>query len=307
MRVAFMGTPQFAVPSLEALLGSRHEVVVVVTGEDKPAGRSLRITETPVKLAAKQHGLPILQPVDLKDPFFARAFAGFNADVCLVVAFRILPPRIFSTPAMGSVNLHPSLLPQLRGAAPINRALMRGVTRTGVTTFKIERKVDTGNILLQESVDIHPEDDAGNLAVRLAEVGAMLSVRTLDELEEGTLEPRSQEGEVTTAPKITREMCLIDWNRKADEIHNLVRGLAPSPAAFSRLGDRILKVFKTVLLSENTSASPGVITIRDENRLFVSTGEGSLEVIELQLEGKRRMKAEDFLRGAKLSSGTELG
>ncbi len=307
MRVAFMGTPQFAVPSLEALLKSRHEVIVVVTGADKPAGRSLRITETPVKLVAKQHGLPVLQPTELKDPFFARAFAGFNPDVCLVVAFRILPPRIFSAPALGSVNLHASLLPQLRGAAPINWALMRGLTSTGVTTFKVERKVDTGNILLQEAVDILPEDDAGNLAVRLAEVGAKLSVRTLDELEEGTLVPISQEGEVTTAPKITREMCRIDWHRKADEIHNQVRGLAPSPTAFSKLGDKVLKVFKTAILSEGTGGSPGVITIRDDNRLFVSTGDDSLEIIELQLEGKRRMLAEDFLRGAKLSSGTELG
>jgi len=307
MRVAFMGTPQFAVPSLEALLASRHEVAVVVTGPDKPAGRSRRMTETPVKRSAKRRGLPVLQPHDLRDPFFAKALAGFDPQVNLVVAFRILPPVIFNTAALGSVNLHASLLPQLRGAAPINWALMRGQTSTGVTTFKIERKIDTGNILLQEPVEILPDDDAGSLAERLSKIGAKLMLKTLDGLEEGRLKPTPQRGEVTDAPRITRETCRIDWRREAEVIHNQVRGLAPVPGAFSRLGDRIIKIFRSVPHSDLPGNVPGEVSHTEENGFFVGTGCGCLEILELQLEGKRRMKAGDFLRGKQVHAGTKLG
>lgn len=307
MRVAFMGTPEFAVPSLKALLASRHDIVVVVTGVDKPVGRSLKITESAVKRFARQHDLTVLQPLELNDPFFIRALAGFRPDICLVVAFRILPPDVYNIPQFGSVNLHASLLPELRGAAPINWALMKGLTRTGVTTFQIDRKVDTGNILLQEPVDIEPDDDCGSLADRLSEAGARLAVRTLDELEDGKLKPVIQTGNITNAPRITRDTCRIDWNLPAEKIHNRVRGLSPSPGAFCKLVKKIVKLFRTVPHISAPPGEPGTVQLTDDGRLYVSTGEGSLEILELQIEGKQRMSAAEFLHGRQLQSGTKLG
>ena len=306
MKVAFMGTPEFAVPSLEALLRSEHEVVVVVTGADKPAGRSLKITETPVKEKAKMYGLPILQPVEFQDPFFYRALAGFHPDINMVVAFRILPPVIFNLPPKGSVNLHASLLPCLRGAAPVNWALMRGHNKTGVTTFLIEQKVDTGNLLLQKQVDILPDDDSGTLAGRLAEAGAMLVVETLDGIARGTLEPNPQVGTVTTAPRITREICQIDWNREAEEIHNQVRGLSPNPGAFCVVNGKVLKIYKTAVLSAWGVSRPSAVVQASGERLIIGTGSDYLEILELQIEGKRRMPAAQFLRGNSFKPGTKL-
>lgn len=201
MRVVFMGTPEFAVPSLEAILKSNHELVAVVTGVDKPVGRSRKLTETAVKRVAKKHHLTILQPSELKDPFFIRALAGFNPDVCVVVAFRILPPEVYQLPQFGCINLHPSLLPQLRGAAPVVWALINGLTETGVTVFQIERKVDTGEILTRKKVAIKKDDDAGSLSERLSVIGAGLIVETLDKLETGTVHPVRQKGEHTLAPR----------------------------------------------------------------------------------------------------------
>ena len=307
MRVVFMGTPEFAVPSLEAVFASRHEVVAVVTTADKPSGRSLRMTESPVKKAARRYELPILQPDELRDPFFIRALAGFSPEVFLVVAFRILPPEVFSIPPFGCINLHPSLLPELRGAAPINWALMRGLSRTGLTTFLIERQVDTGDILLQEPVDIKPDDDAGSLSARLAELGAQLCIRTLEGLEAGELKPGPQKGEVSTAPRLTRDTCRIDWNRPAVEIHNQVRGLSPTPAAFTTLNQKTVKLFCTKPLDDFGDGEPGTVAGEVDDMLAVYTGREALGIIELQMEGRRRMNAGEFLRGKSILPGTSLG
>lgn len=301
-----MGTPEFAVPSLEAVLSSRHEVVVVITGPDKPVGRSRRLTENAVKRVVREHNIPILQPSELRDPFFIRAFAGFNPDICVVVAFRILPPEIFSLPPLGCINLHPSLLPELRGAAPIAWALIRGMTETGVTIFQIERKVDTGGILLQKKVDIRDDDDAGSLSKRLSRNGADLIVETLDRLEAGNLDSVSQQGESTSAPRITREICKINWNLSAVDIHNLIRGLSPAPGAFSILDGKVLKIFRTYPHPEMESGDPGTVILTDKTTMYISTGEGCIRIMELQLEGKKRMAVEVFLRGHQLLDGTKL-
>ncbi len=307
MRVIFMGTPEFAVPSLEALLDSRHEVTAVVTGVDKPSGRSLQISESAVKRAARRHELPLLQPDDLRDPFFIRAMTGFSSDVCLVVAFRILPPEVYNIPSLGCVNLHPSLLPELRGAAPINWALMNGLPRTGLTTFIIERRVDTGEMLLQEPVDIEPDDDAGTLSDRLADLGARLVIKTLDRLETGELTPRPQTGDVTKAPRLTRDTCRIDWSRPAEELHNQVRGLSPTPGAFTILNRKVLKILRTRTLEDVGNGEPGLVVGEIEDTLAIWTGSGVLGIVELQMEGRRRMTAGEFLRGKSLPPGAKFG
>ncbi len=301
-----MGTPEFAVPSLEAILKSRHEVVVVVTGPDKPVGRSRKLKETAVKQVAKRHRLSVLQPSELKDPFFVRALAGFSPDIIVVVAFRILPPEIFKLPRLGSINLHPSMLPELRGAAPIVWALINGMTETGVTIFQLERKVDTGGILLQKKAIIKEDDDAGSLSERLSETGAGLIIKTLDRLETGTIEPVQQKGEPSLAPRITREICRIDWNWSAVRIHNLIRGLSPDPSAFSMLDEKIIKIFKTIPHPDLDSDDPGRVILPDKESMHISTGEGCLEILELQLEGKKRMVINNFLRGCKVEHGTKL-
>lgn len=306
MRVAFMGTPEFAVPSLKALAASRHEIVVVVTGADKRAGRSLKMTETAVKRLAGQLGLPLLQPTDLNDPSFISSLAGFDPDICMVVAFRILPPEVYELPPHGSINLHASLLPELRGAAPVNWALMRGYTRTGLTTFQIRRKVDTGAILLQQPVEILPDDDAGSLSARMAETGAELIIRTLDDVASGKTHPIQQDGKATKAPRITPDTCRIDWSWSAVKIHNRVRGLSPSPGAFTILGGKVIKLFRTQPHPEITDSEPGVVTCVDD-LLRVSAGDGSIDILEIQMEGKRRLRTEEFLCGRRIPDGTKLG
>ncbi len=306
MRLIFMGTSEFAVPCLLALLRGPHSVVAVVTAPDKPAGRSLHLSESPVKSAAKGLGIHILQPADLRDPFFLKAMTGYQPDVAAVVAFRILPTELFTIPSLGCVNLHASLLPELRGAAPIQWALMRGFIRTGVTTFLIERKVDTGGILLQEQVPILPEDDSELLSRRMSDVGAALLTQSLAGLEAGRLTPRPQIGEPSTAPKITRETCVIDWTRSAVEIHNQVRGLAPTPAAFTHWEGKVLKLYRTEVIGEAGSL-PGSIQMGESSVLTVATGQGSLVIRELQLEGKKRMRGEEFTRGRQIRPGTRLG
>jgi methionyl-tRNA formyltransferase len=301
-----MGTSEFAVPCLEALLAS-HQVVAVITAPDKPAGRALKLSESPVKTLAKRRNLPILQPDDLRDPFFLRAIAGYEADAAAVVAFRILPPELFTIPRLGCVNLHASLLPDLRGAAPIQWALMRGRQRTGVTTFLIERKVDTGNILMQESTLVEDEDNVETLSKRLSEIGSILLVRTFEKLGTNKLKPRAQTGEATSAPKITHETALIDWSHSALQIHNQVRGLSPHPAAFTTLNCKVLKILRTRIHSAQCKGEPGEIISMAEGEVEVATGEGSIKILELQLEGKKRLFIEEFLRGRQLVCGTRLG
>lgn len=307
MKVVFMGTPQFAVPTFKILLNSRHQVCLVVTGPDKRAGRSLQVTTTPVKRIAEEAGLPILQPTDFRNPEFLGKLSDTDMDICVVVAFRILPEEVLGIPKLGCVNLHPSMLPDLRGAAPINWALMKGYTSTGLTTFLIEKRVDAGGILLQKSVDIKPDDDAGTLSSRLSERGAELIIRTIDLLEDGAITPSKQNGEVTQAPKITVETCELDWAKSAEHLHNQIRGLSPVPCAFTNFGIKRLKVFKSRIIDTEFKGDPGEITGFEGQLLVVSTGAGRLGIEDLQMEGKRRMTSSEFQRGVQNIIGTKLG
>ncbi|MBT7787649.1 MAG: methionyl-tRNA formyltransferase [Calditrichaeota bacterium] len=306
MKVVFMGTPQFAVPTLTALMRSKHEVCLVVTGPDKRAGRSLKVTTTPVKRMAEELELPILQPIDFKNPDFLAQLSEASPDLCVVVAFKILPLAVLEIPKFGCVNLHPSMLPDLRGAAPINWALMNGYTSTGMTTFLIEKRVDAGGILIQEPVEIQPEDDAGSLSERLSKNGADLIVRTIDLLEKCSITPCKQNGSVTKAPKITIEMCELDWSKTAQQLHNQIRGLSPTPSAFTHIKKKRLKIYKSVVVDSDYQGEPGEIIGFENDVLIVATGSGKLGIMDLQVEGKRRMTSSEFQRGAHNIIGTKF-
>ncbi|NQU06410.1 MAG: methionyl-tRNA formyltransferase [Calditrichaeota bacterium] len=301
-----MGTPEFAVHTLKVIINSKHKVVAVVTGVDKPAGRSLKTRRSAVKQIAEEYDLPVLQPSDLKASSFEVSLSSFKPDIGVVVAFRILPERVLNIPRLGCINLHPSLLPELRGAAPINWALINGLTETGVTVFQIQRKVDTGGILLQEKTGITVDDNAGSLSARLSKIGAANIIRVLDALEDGKPEPLPQSGEVTLAPRIDRDLRKINWEWSALHIHNLVRGLTPYPGALSMLDKKILKISKTKPNEKMYVAEPGAVVITETGEFYVSTGDGCLEILELQLEGKKMMTSKQFLRGYKIRSGTKL-
>jgi len=305
-----MGTPDFAIPTLQALLKSKHHVVGVVTREDKPKGRGLRVEPPPVKVFALKEGLPVLQPESLKEPEFLQQLQNWKADVFVVVAFRILPPDVFTIPPVGTINLHASLLPKYRGAAPIQWALINGETETGVTTFFIDEHVDTGTILLQEKIAIRPDDTAEELHNRLSVLGAQVVVRTLDLLEKGKLQPRPQVGTPTRAPKIQKNDCEIDWSLPAEKIVNLIRGLSPAPGAFTHLEGKLLKIFRAKVVSDVEAGHfvPGeVVDTSAQNGLVVAAGKGAVALLELQLAGKKRLPAADFLRGHPLQTGTVLG
>lgn len=301
----FLGTPEFAVPSLKRLVQSRHEVVGVVTVPDKPAGRGLKKQPSSIKQAAMNLHVPVLQPERLKDPEFLSALRRLKADCCAVVAFRILPVDVFQIPEHGAVNLHTSLLPKYRGAAPIQWAIMNGERETGVTTFLIDREVDTGDILMQKRIPINPDEDAGSLHDKLAEHGADLLEETMNFLEEGKLNPRPQRGEVTPAPKITQAHCRIDWDLSGGMIHNQIRALCPEPGAFTAIHGRRIKIFRTSIADSEARSpeKPGTILHADLTGILVQCGSGQLRVHELQMEGKKRLKAEEFLRGNPLRSG----
>jgi methionyl-tRNA formyltransferase len=301
-----MGTPDFAVPSLEALIAAGHTVAAVVTGADKPRGRGQRLTPTPVKEAALRHSLPVLQPISVKDPAFASALRDLAPELAIVVAFRILPRDVFTIPSRGTFNLHASLLPRYRGAAPINWALINGDSETGVTTFFLEDAVDTGNMLLQESVPIGPEDDAGSIHDRLAVVGARLVVDTVRLIEAGTIVPSPQNNSIASpAPKIFREQCRIVWNAPAAAIHNFIRGLSPYPAAWTLHEGRVLKIYKTRQLARPPNDPPGTLSV-GRRSLSVATADAALDVLELQQEGHRRMRVDEFLRGYTAESGQRV-
>jgi len=299
-----MGTPEFAVPSLNRLVESKHDVIGVVTVPDKPAGRGLKERPSAVKQAASDLDLPVLQPEKLKDPGFLSALRDWQADCYAVVAFRILPVDVFGIPRLGTVNLHTSLLPKYRGAAPIQWALMNGDSETGVTTFLIDRRVDTGNILMQKRIAIQPDEDAGSLHDKLAEAGADLLVQTMDKLEASTIEPRPQKGEATPAPKIIRVHCRIDWSDSNEKIRDQIRALSPMPGAFTGLNGKRMKLFETDLQSGADSRHPsGSILKADDSGILVQCGTGRLLVHELQLEGKKRMRVSEFLRGNTIKTG----
>ena len=305
----FFGTPKFARIALERLLNSRHSVEAVVTTPDKPAGRGRKIEKSEVAEYALQHKLEVMQPEKLSDAGFLKRIGEISADLFCVVAFRILPEKLFSLPRFGAINLHASLLPRYRGAAPIERALMDGAVTTGVTTFQIAKSVDTGSILLTRETAIRENETYEELYPRLAVVGADLLVETVDRLEEGSLTPVRQDDSVASlAPKIAPEDSPIDWNRPAVAIVNQVRGLAGSADAYTHLAGKRLKILRASPYEDiNGTHPPGEIIKADKaNGLIVATGNGAVKLLEVCLEGKRRMDAISFLNGQRITRGTRL-
>lgn len=296
MRIIFMGTPDFAVPSLRRLVENGYRPVAVVTGPDRPRGRGLNVTPTPVKSAAVEAGIDtILQPESVKDPDFIRAVASLAPDLIIVVAFRILPAEVFESARLGAFNLHGSLLPRYRGAAPINRAIMAGETETGVTTFFLKQAVDTGHIILQRSMPIGPEETAGEVHDRMMEIGADVVLETVRLIEAGKAVARPQDDSLASpAPKIFKEDCRIPWQKPSVEVHNHIRGLSPHPGAWTTYGDRVFKIYRSHRVEG--SGSPGEI-LDTGGRFVVACGTGAVEVLELQQEGRRRLPAGEFVRG----------
>jgi methionyl-tRNA formyltransferase len=308
LKIIFMGTPEFAVASLDALVNAGCNIVGVVTAPDKPAGRGMKLTESAVKKYAVEHSLKVLQPEKLKSPSFIEELESLEADLQIVVAFRMLPEVVWNMPPMGTINLHGSLLPHYRGAAPINWAVINGEKETGVTTFKLKHEIDTGDILLQERFAIGEDETAGEVHDRMKEIGAALLVETVKGLAEDKLEevPQSSivhgpSSIVKHAPKIFTETCRIDWNKSADEIHNLVRGLSPFPGAFSVLHDKMLKVYRSSKELVAHNQQPGEIVSDGKTYLKYACGNGYVHILDLQLEGKKRMNTADFLRGYRLA------
>lgn len=307
LKIVFFGTPDFAVESLSRLVDGGYNVAGVVTMPDKPAGRGHKMLHSPVKQYALAHGLHLMQPVRLKDEVFVDELRSIGADLFIVIAFRMLPEIVWSMPPLGTFNLHASLLPRYRGAAPINRAVMNGDTETGVTTFMLKHEIDTGDILQQEKIEIKPEDNVGDVHDRLMVLGAALTADTVDHIIAGDLKPVPQDSligdtEPTPAPKIFAEDMEIHWDRPAAEIHNLVRGLSPYPAARARFatpdGEEPVKIYKTSLTGKKSTGTPGEIKI-DGDRMTVSTLDELIEITELQPAGKKRMTVADYLRGAR--------
>ena len=292
-----MGTPDFSIPSLKKLIESKHNVLAVVTAPDKQRGRGRKISYTPVKNFALENKLPILQPDKLKNNFeFINLLKNYDADLYVIVAFRILPQAIFSIPPKGSFNLHASYLPKYRGAAPIQWALINGETETGLTTFKLAEKVDTGNIFLQKKIEIKPEDNLETLHDKLSESGADLVLETVDLIESNDFELKSQNDSLATpAPKITKEISKIDWNKSATDIHNLIRGLSPYPAAYFSFKNRVIKIYKSEVI-ERSDLKPSQIE-QTKKELIIGCRKNALKIHQLQLEGKKRMTTEEFLRG----------
>ncbi len=303
LRVVFMGTPEFAVPALEAIITSAHEVVGVVTASDKPQGRGLKLVPSAVKECAAVHGIKILQPEKLKDPEFHEALKELQADVFFVIAFRMLPEVVWSMPRLGTYNLHASLLPAYRGAAPINWAIMNGETETGLTTFKLQQEIDTGNILFQDKEFIKESDDAGSLYERLRYKGASLVLKTLDAIENRSAVeiPQVQAGDSEkSAPKIFRETCQINWNRTVTETINFIRGLSPYPAAWTILNGKYFKILKVERSNKSTAGDAGEIYSDQKSDLEIRVSDGWVRILELQPEGKRKMKPDEFFRGNKI-------
>lgn len=302
LRIVFFGTPAFAVASLEAIIDAGATVVAVVTAPDKPSGRGLQLSATPVKEAAIRRGIPVLQPPKLKDPEFIQALRALQADLHIVVAFRMLPEAVWSMPPMGTINVHASLLPQYRGAAPINWAIIHGERETGVTTFRLKHEIDTGNLLLQDRVPILLQDNAGTLHDKLMAAGASLLVRTVEGLAADTITPvpQPEPGALRHAPKIFKEDTRIDWTRSAEEAERFIRGLSPYPAAFTTLAGKSIKVFSAHAAMQEHGREPGTPDSDGKSYLRVAAADGWVYLDELQQEGKKRMPVADFLRGFRL-------
>lgn len=302
LKVVFFGTPEFAKTSLEAIHNSNHEVVGVVTVADKASGRGQKIHQSPVKIYAEENGLTVLQPVKLRNPDFLENIKKLNADIFVVVAFRMMPKILFEMPRLGTFNLHASLLPDYRGAAPINYAIINGETKTGATTFFINEKIDEGNILLQEEIEILPEDNAGTLHDRLMEMGAKLVVKTLDGIAEKSIseKPQPHSEHLKNAFKIFKDDTKINWNQNSKTVHNFIRGMSPYPCAFTILkigeDEKSLKIFSGNFKTNNHNQEAGKLEI-SKNTFKIFTNDGYYEPEEVQLEGKKRMNIKDFLNG----------
>ena len=314
-----MGTPSFAVVPLSRLLEEKFEIAAVVTAPDKPSGRGLSLNSSEVKKFAIANNLPVLQPVSLRDPVFLGELSLYQADLFIVVAFRMLPEVVWSMPPLGTFNLHASLLPRYRGAAPINWAIIRGEKVTGVTTFMLDKEIDTGDILFRQECPIDDNDDFGTLHDKLAEIGASLVVKSAEAITQGLVKTVGQSvleskiGNIPSAPKLTKESGKIDWKESGESVRNLVRGLSPYPGAHSRLTDRVqsadinrdikgeqsvdVKIFRCIVTDKKSTVNPGTILVDAGKRLFVACRDYYLEITELQMSGKRRMTAEELLRG----------
>ena len=301
MKIIFMGTAEFAVPSLKLLLNNSYEIAAVITAPDKPRGRGLLVSPSPVKAFASNFKLCILQPLNLRSEEFINKITTIKPDLAIVVAFRILPKELYSIPLYGSVNLHASLLPQYRGAAPINWAIINGETQTGVTTFFIDESIDTGKIIEQRICEILPEDNAGSLHDKLAVLGAETILSTVEKIRiaKGNLILSEQdESKVSYAPKIFRKDCEISWNQESYRVHNFIRGLSPLPAAFCRIGSLTVKVLKSALTDKISAGECGTFIV-DSRRLFAACTDRLLEIVELKPEGRNVMSSAEFISGYK--------
>ena len=299
LRIIFMGTPEFAVASLDALVKAGCNIVAVVTAPDKPAGRGMQLQQSAVKKYAVENGLKVLQPEKLKDPAFLESLRSLRADLQVVVAFRMLPEAVWNMPPMGTINLHGSLLPQYRGAAPINWAVINGEKETGATTFKLKHEIDTGDILLQEKFPVGEDDTTGDVHDKMKDTGAALLVKTVQGLADGTLKERPQVTRemLRHAPKIFTETGKIDWTKPVDEIHNLIRGLSPHPGAFTYLNDKMLKIYRSKKEYGKPALPRGHPETDKKSFLKFAAADGYIYALEIQPEGRKRMAVEDFLRG----------
>jgi len=302
MKIVFMGTPDFAVASLNALKNAGFDIVGVVTAPDKPAGRGQKLNESAVKKYAVEHGLKVLQPLKLKDPDFIAELKSLNADLQVVVAFRMLPEVVWNMPPKGTINLHGSLLPQYRGAAPINHAIINGEKESGVTTFFLKQEIDTGDVIFSESTPITEEDTAGTLHDRLMEIGAQLIVKTVKAIANGNYEeiPQPMNDEIKSAPKIFKDFCQINWEQDNQTVFNHIRGLSPYPTAFTYLNEKTLKVFKVEKDNQQPDVEAGNFKTDGKTYLKFATNTGYINLLEVQLEGKKRMQIDEFLRGIRL-------
>jgi methionyl-tRNA formyltransferase len=307
MRIVFMGTPEFAVPSLKALIESGEQVVSVVCQPDKPKGRGLDVIPPPTKVLAEKHGIPVLQPQKIKTEEFFDKLKELNPDLICVAAYgKILPKNILDLPTYGCINVHASLLPKYRGAAPINWAIIRGEKTTGITTMKMDEGMDTGDILLKREMPIDDEDTGETLSEKLSEMGAKVLIETISLLKKGKLNPIPQDhSQATYAPMLKKEDGKIDWKKSAEEIRNLIRGALPWPGAYTKLEGKLLKIYKASVTSGK--GRPGEVIKSNSGALTVATGIGALDILEIQIEGGKRLKTEVFLRGRRIKEGTLLG
>jgi methionyl-tRNA formyltransferase len=310
LKIVFMGTPDFAVESLDLIHSNGYNIVGVITMPDKPAGRGHKLFQSPVKHYAVEHGLNLLQPTNLKDPEFVESLRALNADLFVVIAFRMLPEVVWRMPRLGTFNLHASLLPKYRGAAPINWAVINGEKETGVTTFFLKHEIDTGDIISREKIEINDEDNVEVVHDKLMHLGAKLTIKTIEDIISGNLKTISQDSilngeEPTPAPKIFRDTCHIDWTKNAREVHNLVRGLSPYPAAWATIAAENMaptdaKIFKTSV-RDDIHGKPGEVII-DGEEMIICCADTALQILEIQMTGKKRMNVADYLRGARLHS-----